>query len=305
MINGTWEKEGHQWVFTNAEFRAFVVPKEVTYTELVDLLYEKFELDRFAFDLKLEVPYAVGTIPVGPAVLKDNGDVSHFMKHKYRNRFPLCVSLVPKQIEVIAPIAYRGVCKGKDVEVGMVSRNEPKKRRNTLVIEDRQNDPIIENKDGGCDDDLFNEYKGAGNGDEVYRRDRDCNHNSDEYDGHNGDEYEDGEGDENEGGEGDENEGSDGDEENSDGYDGDNNGRGEEFEEFANPEEYEEFVETFTVPTGHCEPSSQCQREPPMIGSPIVPYSWKAPEFTADDVVKEEPSHYPSHSSTGNLSGFK
>ena len=105
MINGTWEKEGHQWVFTNAEFRAFVIPKEVTYTELVDFLYEKFELDRFAFDLKLEIPYTIGTIPLGPAILKDNGDVSHFMKHKYRNRFPLCVSLVPKQI--IAPIAYR------------------------------------------------------------------------------------------------------------------------------------------------------------------------------------------------------
>ena len=164
----------------------------------------------------------MGTILMAHAVLKDNGDVSFFMKHIYRNRFPLCISLVPKQI--IAPIAYRGVCKGKDVEVEKVSRNEPKKRRNTLVIDDKKNDPIIENEDDGCDDDLFNEYKGAENGDEVYRRDRDCNRNSDEYDGHNSDE-----GDEYEGGEGDEYEGGEGDEEYSDGYDGDNNSRGEEF----------------------------------------------------------------------------
>ena len=91
-------------MFTNADTRAFVVPKEVMYTVLVYFLYEEFELDRFAFDLKLEVPHTIGTIPLSPAVLKDNGDVSHFMKHKYRNRFPLCVSFVPKQI--IALIAY-------------------------------------------------------------------------------------------------------------------------------------------------------------------------------------------------------
>ena len=109
MVNDTWEKEGHLWRFTNADTRAFKVSKEVTYSELVDFLYEKLELDRYAFDLQLEVAYTIGTIPLSPAVLKDNGDVSHFVKHKYHNRFPLCVSFVPKQI--ITPIAYRGVCK--------------------------------------------------------------------------------------------------------------------------------------------------------------------------------------------------
>ena len=50
MVNGTWEKEGHLWMFTNADTRAFEVPKEVTYTELVDFLYDKLKLDRFGFD---------------------------------------------------------------------------------------------------------------------------------------------------------------------------------------------------------------------------------------------------------------
>ena len=77
MVNGTWEKEGHIWRFTNAETRAFEIPREITYTELVDFIHEKLKLlDRFTFDLKLEVSYTMGTIPMGPAVLKDNGDVS-------------------------------------------------------------------------------------------------------------------------------------------------------------------------------------------------------------------------------------
>ena len=106
----------------------------------------------------------------------------------------------------------------------------------------------------------------AYNEEEVYRRDKDEYHNSD-----------------------------------MDGVDEDNNDRGdEEFEEFANPEEYDEFVENFNVPSGHCQP---CEPIDPIMGSPMecVPYSWKAPEFTTDDVVKDVPSHYPSHSSTGNI----
>ena len=115
--------------------------------------------------------------------------------------------------------------------------------------------------------------------DEVYMRDRDDCHNSDKDDelsSDGGDEH-------NNDGRG---------EHNNDGDDGDNNVRGGEFKEFANPEEYDDFVKTFTVPSAHCQPSG----EPPIIGSSIMPYSLKAPEFTADDVVKEEQSHYPSHS---------
>ena len=63
-------------MFSNAFTFAIDVSKHVTYTELVDKVYETIDVDRFMFDLKLEVPYAIGTIPMASVVLKNNVDVS-------------------------------------------------------------------------------------------------------------------------------------------------------------------------------------------------------------------------------------
>jgi len=135
---------------------------------------------------------------------------------------------------------------------------ELNKRRNNLIINDRHNVCIINNRE---DVHVFNS-QADDRDDEVYMHDMDDYHNNDRDDELNSDR---------------------GDEDNCDGDDGHNSDKCEEFEEFANPEEYEDVVEHFTVPSGHCEPS----REPCKVVSPTdcVPYTWKAPDFKADDVV--------------------
>ena len=276
LFNGTREKEEHLWVVSNAVTFYVDVSKDITFRELVDKVYETIDVDRFTFDLKLEVPYAMGTIPMALVVLKNDANVSYYMKHKNRKRFSLCISLVSKKI--IASIANQGVVKAKNEMIEELSRFEPNKRRNNLIINDQHNVPIINNIHNGGEDDL---HKGdednvcKSDEDEVYMRDRDDYHNSDKDDEVNsegGDEHN-----------------SDRDDGHiSDKGDGHNSDRGEEFGEFANPEEYKDFVDNFTVPSRHCQPL----HEPPRIGSPMecVPYSWKVLEFRADDVVNEEPS---------------
>ena len=70
----------------------------MVYIELVDKVYKRIDIDRFKYDLKLKSHYAMGTIPMEPALLKDDVDVMYYTKHKNRKRFPLCVRLVSKEI---------------------------------------------------------------------------------------------------------------------------------------------------------------------------------------------------------------
>lgn len=268
-------------MFKDARTESFDVSKDLTYTELVDKVYEMINVDRFSYDLKLEVPYTMGVLPIAPQVLTNDANVSYYLKHKHRKRFPICVSLIAKHIitppNVIAPTSvcrevYKG--KGKEIMVEELSRNEPKKRRNHN--DDEHTTLAIEVYDRVEDED------------EVYRRDRDDYHNDDYHrDDRDGEECFHGE--------------------DNDGVDEHNNEgeRGEEFEEFVNRDEYDEFVNNFTVPSGHCQPceptnirlSPECVVPPTKCG----PSTWKAPEFTREDVVNDFPTQNRSQSSTGNV----
>ena len=88
-------------MFVDARTESLDLPKEISYTDLVNKVYEMINVDRFSYDLKLEVPYTMGVLPIAPQVLTNDANVSYYMKHKHRKRFPICVSLIEKQI--IAP----------------------------------------------------------------------------------------------------------------------------------------------------------------------------------------------------------
>ena len=93
--------------------------KDLTYVQLVDTLYETIDIDRFVFHLKIEVPYAMWTIPMAPALVKNYAHVSYYMKHKHRKTFSLRVSLVKKEIAVIG-VSYRNVCRDNVMMFGVL-----------------------------------------------------------------------------------------------------------------------------------------------------------------------------------------
>ena len=261
MVNGTWERNGHLYVFKNARTFPLEVSKETTYMELVDKVYKRVDIDRSKYDLKFEVPYEAGNMPIEPALLKDDMDVKYYTKNKSRRSYALCVTLVSKEVMALTPKIKD---KGKNVMNEELSRVELNKRQHNLITNDRDDNHVCNSRIDDRDD-------------EVYKRDR--------YDYHNNDLDDD---------------------DKFDLDDGNNCDKGTEFEEFVNTEEYEDFVKHFTVPSGQGEPSGHGEpsRNPHKVVPPTdcVPYSWKAPEFTTDDFVKEEHNDDPSrlpNSSTG------
>ena len=128
LFNGMWGKKGHLWVFSNAIALVVDVSKDITYTELLDKMYETIDVDRFTFDLKFEVSYTMDTIPMDRTVLKNDVTFHIIWFTKNRKRFSLCVSLVSK--EIIASSAYWGVCRAKNVMIEELTRFEPNKRHN-------------------------------------------------------------------------------------------------------------------------------------------------------------------------------
>ena len=126
MVNGTWERNEHLWAFKNARTFPIEVSKEMTYIELVDKVYKRVDIDRFKYDLKFEVQYEAGTMPIEPALLKGDLDIMYYTKYKSRRSFPLCVTLVSK--EIITLSAKQGVDKGKNVMHEELPRVELNKR---------------------------------------------------------------------------------------------------------------------------------------------------------------------------------
>ena len=56
----TYEKEDQKGLFINVVTFVFDILKDVNYVQLVDI-YETIEVDKFMFDLKIEVLYNAST----------------------------------------------------------------------------------------------------------------------------------------------------------------------------------------------------------------------------------------------------
>lgn len=153
LFNGTWKKEEHLWVFSNAVTFVVDVSKDITYTELVDKVYKTIDVDKFTFDIKLDVPCTMGTFRT-------------IWSTKNREGIFTMWSLVPK--ELIASNTCRGVDEGKKLIIGDLPRFEPNKRRNNFIINDQHNDPTINDGHTSGKDDMY-----KGDEDNWYKADED------------------------------------------------------------------------------------------------------------------------------------
>ncbi|XP_062118350.1 uncharacterized protein LOC133831966 [Humulus lupulus] len=104
MYNGVWEREGRDWVFNGAENLTFELEKDITYSQLVELLYSELEVDKVQYDLKLEVNYKyMKGLMYRPELIRNDKGVSLYLSMllKKPDEFvPLFVTLVEKNIIV-------------------------------------------------------------------------------------------------------------------------------------------------------------------------------------------------------------
>ncbi|XP_062078696.1 uncharacterized protein LOC133783165 [Humulus lupulus] len=104
MYNGVWEREGRDWVFNGAENLTFELENDITYSQLVELLYSELEVDKVQCDLKLEVNYKyMKGLMYRPELLRNDKGVSLYLSMllKKPDEFvPLFVTLVEKNIIV-------------------------------------------------------------------------------------------------------------------------------------------------------------------------------------------------------------
>ena len=131
-------------MFKNARTFPLEISKETTYTGLVDKVYNRVDIDRSKYDLKLEVPYEAGNMPIEPALLKDDIDVKYYTKCKSRRKYALCVTLISKEITAFSA---NKVDKGKNVINEELPRVELNKRRKNLIITDRDDEVYVHDRD--------------------------------------------------------------------------------------------------------------------------------------------------------------
>ena len=99
FYDGEWKiADGVQSYVPNSS-RGLIVPRNITYAELVDSIYCLIKVDKFRHDLVLKVKYNVPDIQIyPPSVISEDSDVTFYLKELLTHRTPLCVSLVEKSL---------------------------------------------------------------------------------------------------------------------------------------------------------------------------------------------------------------
>nr|GEY50605.1 ankyrin repeat family protein [Tanacetum cinerariifolium] len=89
--DGKWEYDDKEWFFKNSEGSMLVVPKHITLSEITDILYAKFDVDKFLYHLMLEVHW-IGS-PWYPSIkIQNDKDLSVFISETSKTKLPLCVT---------------------------------------------------------------------------------------------------------------------------------------------------------------------------------------------------------------------
>lgn len=104
LFDGTWVKQGQKWDYSNeASFAVRSLPKEITYSELLDAMYDQFSIDKWLFDLKLEAAYVWAGRAMPPLCINSNDSVIAFMienSQTVEQRISLCVTPIQKNVIV-------------------------------------------------------------------------------------------------------------------------------------------------------------------------------------------------------------
>ncbi|WP_227642603.1 hypothetical protein, partial [Klebsiella pneumoniae] len=96
-----WINSDGVWKFVTNSSQGVSVPQNSTYADLVDILYDAIEVEKWRYDVVLKVKYKMTDIKIAPAVIKRDKDVKFFLREtstSLQYRTPLCISLVEKPI---------------------------------------------------------------------------------------------------------------------------------------------------------------------------------------------------------------
>nr|GEY39000.1 ankyrin repeat family protein [Tanacetum cinerariifolium] len=78
-----------------------VVPKHITLSDMIDILYEEFHVDKLLYRLMLEVHYRTES-PWFPVIeIQNDNDLSVFISETSKTKLPLCVSRLKKKRTVV------------------------------------------------------------------------------------------------------------------------------------------------------------------------------------------------------------
>ncbi|GJW57405.1 hypothetical protein Tco_0104136 [Tanacetum coccineum] len=94
--DGEWEYDGKEWFFKNSESSIVVVPKRITLSEISDILYKQFKVNKELYHFKLEVHYRTGSPWFPVTKIQNNKDLSVFISETSKTRLPLCVTRLKK-----------------------------------------------------------------------------------------------------------------------------------------------------------------------------------------------------------------
>ncbi|XP_062106158.1 uncharacterized protein LOC133817606 [Humulus lupulus] len=103
IYDGVWQQGGVKWIYEGGSSRVVSLSMSVSYSQLLDKLFEILKVDRALFDFKLEVVYPCGGQPLPPIVVANDADVSIFINENsisIQHRTPLCVTPIRKNISV-------------------------------------------------------------------------------------------------------------------------------------------------------------------------------------------------------------
>ncbi|GJY05162.1 hypothetical protein Tco_0371102 [Tanacetum coccineum] len=93
--DGKWEYDSKEWIFKNSKGSMFVVPKHITLSEINEILYDKFYVNKWLYRLKLEVHWTGS--PWFPLVeIQNDKDLSVFISETSKKELPLCVTRLKK-----------------------------------------------------------------------------------------------------------------------------------------------------------------------------------------------------------------
>nr|GEZ94975.1 ankyrin repeat family protein [Tanacetum cinerariifolium] len=95
VYDGKWEYDNKEWFFKNSKGSMLVVPKHITLSEITDILYDKFNVNKLLYHLMLEVHW-IGS-PWYPVIkIKNDKDLSVFISETSKTKLPLCVTWLKK-----------------------------------------------------------------------------------------------------------------------------------------------------------------------------------------------------------------
>ncbi|GKA96858.1 hypothetical protein Tco_0818953 [Tanacetum coccineum] len=92
--NGVWEYDGKEWFFRNSKSSTIFLPKHITLSEIIDILYEHLDVNKKLYRFNLEVQHGIEY----PSKIEYNQDLSVFISETLETKLPLCVTRIYDEI---------------------------------------------------------------------------------------------------------------------------------------------------------------------------------------------------------------